>query len=112
MDQSEASQLRQRIEAYAFDKPGVNYPFSAKLADEQAWPIEFTSRAIAEYRRFVFLAVAAEHPVSPSPIVGSERCLLRTSGPEKNRRSKRHPSRLSTDDGIGSFESRSGWRCR
>lgn len=69
METLEANQLRQRIEAYAFDLPGSTYPFSAKLADEQAWPADFTQRAIAEYRRFLFLAVAGGHPVSPSPIV-------------------------------------------
>lgn len=69
MDANEANQLRQRIEAYSFDAPDATYPFAAKLADEQAWPLDFAQRAIAEYRRFAFLAVAAGHPVSPSPIV-------------------------------------------
>lgn len=69
MEANEANQLRQRIEAYTLDAPDSTYPFSAKLADEQAWPADFTQRAIAEYRRFVFLAIAAGHPVSPSPIV-------------------------------------------
>lgn len=61
--------LWQRIQAHALDDSRAVCPFSARLAKENAWPPGFTQRAIEEYRRFAFLAVAAGHPVSPSDAV-------------------------------------------
>ncbi len=63
------SQLWQRIAGHALDHPTSASPFSLRLAKENGWLPGFTQRAIAEYRRFVFLAVAAGHPVSPSDAV-------------------------------------------
>lgn len=45
------------------------FPFSAKLAKENGWSRAFTQRVIDEYKRFCFLAIAADHPVSPSESV-------------------------------------------
>src|SRR5580765_7144822 len=61
--------LWQRIVSFPIDSPGVHLPFSARLAKENGWTPEFTARAIEEYRRFAFLAMAAGHPVSPSDAV-------------------------------------------
>src|SRR5580765_8410529 len=61
--------LWQRIVSFPIDSPGVHLPFSARLAKENGWTPEFTARAIEEYKRFAFLAVAAGHPVSPSDAV-------------------------------------------
>ena len=41
-------------------------PFSARLARENGWPRAFAAKAIEEYRKFCFLAVHADHPVTPS----------------------------------------------
>ncbi len=62
-------ELWQRLEAHAFDDPAVTFPFSLRLAEENTWSLAFTRRALEEYRRFAFLAVAAGHPVSPSDAV-------------------------------------------
>lgn len=61
--------LWQRIQAHVLDDPQSPAPFSLRLAAENGWGPRFTRRAIEEYRRFAFLAVAAGHPVSPSDAV-------------------------------------------
>lgn len=61
--------LWQRIQAHVLDDPQSASPFSLRLATENRWQPGFTRRAIEEYRRFAFLAVAAGHPVSPSEAV-------------------------------------------
>ena len=43
--------------------------FIRKLARENGWSTRFTYLAIQEYRRFLFLAMEAGHPVSPSDVV-------------------------------------------
>lgn len=58
-----------KIEAFSIDRTGAPYPFSARLADEQDWTSEFALRAISEYKRFIFLATVAGHPVTPSFVV-------------------------------------------
>jgi uncharacterized protein (TIGR04222 family) len=57
------------IEAFALDDPGAALPFSRRLARDKAWSLPFTQRAIREYKRFVFLALHAGHPVTPSEAV-------------------------------------------
>jgi hypothetical protein len=42
------------------------FPFAARLARENNWSRSFADRAIEEYQRFMFLAVVAGHPVTPS----------------------------------------------
>jgi hypothetical protein len=58
--------LYDRIMKFEFDRGGSVFPFSARLARENGWSRAYTARVITEYRRFVFLAFAAGHPVSPS----------------------------------------------
>lgn len=66
---AEHSALWQRIEAFAFDEPRAEAPFSARLAREREWSETLTRRVIAEYKRFAFLAVAAGHSVTPSKAI-------------------------------------------
>ena len=61
--------LLRRLEEFNIDDPDSSFPFSAKLAEQQGWTAEFTTRAIGEYKRFCYLAVVAGHPVSPSQTV-------------------------------------------
>ena len=56
----------QRLEQFQLDSPEATLPFSARLARESNWTPAYARRVITEYKRFAFLAVAAEHPVSPS----------------------------------------------
>lgn len=58
--------LYRRLLAFEFDDPQAVLPFSRRLARDNGWTHAGALRAIDEYRRFVFLAVAAGHPVTPS----------------------------------------------
>lgn len=62
-------ELWQKIEAFPLDDPGARFTFSQKLARENHWSPAYALRVIHEYRRFVLLAVTADHPVSPSHAV-------------------------------------------
>ncbi len=59
-------ELYQRLQTFSLDEPNARYPFSKRLARENGWTVEYTQQAIAEYKKFAFLAVVAEHPVTPS----------------------------------------------
>ena len=62
----DASALRERIEAFQLDDPESSLPFTSRLAREQAWTHAFAARVVFEYRRFLYLAMTADHPVTPS----------------------------------------------
>jgi len=55
-----------RIEAFALDDPNSALTFSDRLARENNWSRTFARRVVGEYKRFVFLAMTAGHPVTPS----------------------------------------------
>ncbi len=61
--------LWQRICQHELDDKKAARPLSRKLAEEQKWPPEFTERAIAEYKKFVYLCCISPHGASPSQIV-------------------------------------------
>ena len=67
---AEHEQLYQRIETFCFDDSFDQYelklPFISRLARENGWPEIYAARVIEEYRRFMLLATAGGHPVSPS----------------------------------------------
>lgn len=63
------SLLWQRIEAFPLDGPGAVLTFTNRLAREQGWTHARAARAVQEYRRFVYLAVTAGHPVTPPEAV-------------------------------------------
>ena len=60
------SQLYQRICAYELDDPSHEFGFLAHLMGANGWSRSFALRAIEEYRKFVFLALVADHQVTPS----------------------------------------------
>lgn len=55
-----------QIDAFEVDDPGAEFTFSMRLARENAWPLGYALQVIAEYKRFLFLACTAGHPVTPS----------------------------------------------
>jgi hypothetical protein len=55
-----------RIQSFAFDPPDAKLTFAVRLARETGWTSAFADQAIREYRRFLYLAVRAGHPVTPS----------------------------------------------
>ncbi|MFM7250599.1 MAG: TIGR04222 domain-containing membrane protein [Planctomycetaceae bacterium] len=59
------------LERFAFDAGAPDRPpplrtFARRLAAKQGWSALFAARVVDEYRRFLFLAVAAGRPVCPS----------------------------------------------
>jgi hypothetical protein len=61
--------LYDRIKKFPLDVPGIEIPFSVKLAWEYRWSQVYIIRAIQEYKKFIFLAMVANHIVSPSTII-------------------------------------------
>jgi hypothetical protein len=59
-------ELWQRLRAFEVDAEGVEFTFVKRLARENGWTVEFSELAFAEYKKFVFLALCAGHPVTPS----------------------------------------------
>lgn len=58
--------LLDRILAFEFDEGREELTFQARLARENGWSHEFAGRVLGEYKRFVFMAMTAGHPVTPS----------------------------------------------
>ena len=54
-----------------FDLEGAisEYGFATRLAYENKWSINFTQKAILEYKKFMFLAATSDTMVSPSEII-------------------------------------------
>jgi len=61
--------LHKRIWTFAIDEPDISFPFSKRLARDQGWSLTYTQQVIEEYKKFLFLAIAADHPVTPSDAV-------------------------------------------
>lgn len=61
--------LWDKIQEFDFDSPPGEYGFSTRLANENYWTKKFTGEAIAEYRKFMYLAATSDFMVSPSAIV-------------------------------------------
>lgn len=62
----EQRELLDRLDEFQFDTGGASLSFSRRLARENGWTHGEAHRAIREYRRFLFLAMHAGHPVTPS----------------------------------------------
>ena len=61
-----AQELLRRLAAFSFDEGTPALPFAVRLARENGWSPGYAGRVVEEYRRFMFLAVVAGHPVTPS----------------------------------------------
>lgn len=64
-----ASPLWQMLSAYEVGPVDADLSFTARLARENGWSPRHAARVFEEYRRFLFLAVTAGHPVTPSDAV-------------------------------------------
>lgn len=60
------AKLRERLWQLELDHDGSSLPFSRRLARDNGWSRDYADRAVEEYRRFVYLAAVAGHPVTPS----------------------------------------------
>ncbi|MEW8586742.1 MAG: hypothetical protein AB2531_13340, partial [Candidatus Thiodiazotropha sp.] len=58
--------LWNKIESFQIDDDGARLSFSKRLARENNWSLEYTQRVIAEYKRFIYLAVISRKEVTPS----------------------------------------------
>lgn len=61
--------LWERIDSFDIDGAGeaeCPFSFERRLAQENGWSIPYARRVIGEYKRFVYLAMTAGHPVTPS----------------------------------------------
>ncbi len=63
--------LWNRVQEFDLDHPISEYGFSTRLADENFWTIDFTKKAILEYKKFMYLAATSTMMISPSEIVDS-----------------------------------------
>lgn len=61
--------LWNRLQNFSLDTPNVDFPFSKKLAKEESWSLDFTKKAIEEYKRFVYLCCTLPNGASPSETV-------------------------------------------
>ncbi len=65
----EEANLWSRLESFQLDVPTHGLVFSERLARENAWSPSYARRAIAEYKRFLYLAATSSHVVCPSDAV-------------------------------------------
>src|SRR5690349_4666406 len=63
--------LWQAINGYDLDIADAALPFSRRLAREHGWKQDFARRAIAEYKRFVYLVCVSGATLTPSEEVDS-----------------------------------------
>ena len=56
----------QTLQNLAIDDKCASFKFSDRLARENGWSKKFALQCIEEYKKFVFLAKHAGHPVTPS----------------------------------------------
>lgn len=61
--------LWNRIQGFSLDASDAGFPFSKKLAKEENWSMDFTRKAIEEYKKFIYLCCILPKGASPSEIV-------------------------------------------
>lgn len=69
MKQLSQQELWDKIQNFSLDDPDSSFPFSKKLAKENNWSLSFTTKAIEEYKKFIFLCCISPTGASPSEIV-------------------------------------------
>src|SRR5919108_922448 len=60
------NELCKKIEGFPLDAATAQLTFTQRLARENGWSPDYARRVVAEYRKFLFLAACAGHPVTPS----------------------------------------------
>ena len=58
--------LWQTLNAYDLDAADAAFPFSRRLARDNGWSHAYAKRAIAEYKRFIYLVCVSGHTCTPS----------------------------------------------
>lgn len=67
--QAEGTALWHRIAAHTIGPDCASLSFAARLSRENRWSLPQAERVIGEYKRFCYLAMTAEHEVTPSDAV-------------------------------------------
>lgn len=62
----EQQQLWQKINDFELDDSEHSLTFTDRLARENGWSTEFAIRAVFEYKKFIFLIIISEFPLTPS----------------------------------------------
>ncbi len=65
----ESRALWGRLQSFQFNDESAFFDYTARLAKENDWNSAHAGCVVEEYRRFLFLAMQAGHPVTPSPAV-------------------------------------------
>lgn len=58
--------LWNKIKHFELDDINASLSFTDRLARENGWSIQYSSRAILEYKKFMYLLLIADHPLTPS----------------------------------------------
>ena len=62
----EQLKLWNAIKNFELDEPDISLNFTDRLARENGWTIDYSVRAILEYKKFIFLLTLSNHPLTPS----------------------------------------------
>jgi hypothetical protein len=54
------------IKRFELDEPEASLSFTDRLARENGWTLEYSLRAVVEYKKFIFLLTISNHPLTPS----------------------------------------------
>ncbi|MHB1278692.1 MAG: glycine-rich domain-containing protein [Bacteroidia bacterium] len=55
-----------KIKDFELDEPTSSLTFTNRLARENGWTIEYSIRAVHEYKKFIFMLCIADHSLTPS----------------------------------------------
>jgi hypothetical protein len=58
--------LWHKIKNFEIDDPTSSFTFTDRLARENDWSIEYSVRTVFEYKKFLFLILIADFPLTPS----------------------------------------------
>ncbi len=62
-------EVYRQLQAFEIDEPDVHFSFAQRLARDSRWSLAYTHQVIDEYKKFLFLAIAADHTVVPPDAV-------------------------------------------
>jgi hypothetical protein len=63
---SKNSKLWESLKEFELDDYGSQLTFTDRLARENGWAHEFAVRAVIEYKKFIFLIITSNQPLTPS----------------------------------------------
>lgn len=59
-------ELWEKINSFSLDNPEASFNFTARLARENGWSIDFSKKVVLEYKKFIYLSVISGRPLTPS----------------------------------------------